>query len=41
MLSKLVPQEELKEAPESGIASVVRRVLGTGEEKITSAASTT
>ena len=31
---ELVPQEELKEAPESGIASVVRRVLGTGEEKI-------
>ena len=29
-----VPQEELKEAPESGIASVVRRVLGTGEDKI-------
>src|SRR6188472_1154736 len=34
VLSKLVPQAELKEAPESGIASVVRRVLGTGEEKI-------
>ena len=35
VLSKLVPQEQLKEAPaETGIASVVRRVLGTGEEKI-------
>ena len=34
VISKLVPQAELKEAPESGIASVVRRVLGTGEEKI-------
>ena len=30
-----MPQEQLKEAPpETGIASVVRRVLGTGEEKI-------
>jgi GTP pyrophosphokinase len=35
VLAKLVPQEQLKEAPpESGLASVVRRVLGTGEEKI-------
>jgi guanosine-3',5'-bis(diphosphate) 3'-pyrophosphohydrolase len=34
VLAKLVPQEQLKEAPETGIASVVRRVLGTGEEKI-------
>jgi GTP pyrophosphokinase len=35
VLAKLVPQEELKEAPpETGLASVVRRVLGTGEEKI-------
>jgi guanosine-3',5'-bis(diphosphate) 3'-pyrophosphohydrolase len=33
-ISKLVPQEQLKEQPESGIASVVRRVLGPGEEKI-------
>ena len=29
-----MPQEQLKEAPESGIASVVRRVLGPAEEKI-------
>ena len=35
VLSRLVPQEQLKEAPpETGLASVVRRVLGTGEEKI-------
>jgi GTP diphosphokinase / guanosine-3',5'-bis(diphosphate) 3'-diphosphatase len=40
LLAKLVPQEQLKEAPEPGIASiasvaqVVRRVLGTGDEKI-------
>ena len=34
VLAKLVPQEELKEAPETGLASVVRRVLGTGDEKI-------
>ena len=35
VLSRLVPQEQLKEAPpETGIASVVRRVLGTGDEKI-------
>src|SRR5689334_22522281 len=34
LLAKLVPQEQLKEAPESGIASVVRRVLGPSEEKI-------
>jgi GTP pyrophosphokinase len=34
LLSKLVPQEQLKEAPESGIASVVRRVLGPAEDKI-------
>src|SRR3954447_1486435 len=38
ILAKLVPQEQLKEAPESGIASVVRRVLrrvlGPAEEKI-------
>ena len=35
VLGRLVPQEQLKEAPpETGIASVVRRVLGTGEEKI-------
>src|SRR3954466_7296758 len=37
VLAPFVPQQELKEAPESGIASVVRRVLGTGsgEDKIT------
>ena len=35
VLARFVPQEELKEAPESGIASVVRRVLGTGEDRIT------
>ena len=36
LLAKLVPQEQLKEAPETGIAvaSVRRRVLGTGDEKI-------
>jgi guanosine-3',5'-bis(diphosphate) 3'-pyrophosphohydrolase len=34
VLGRLVPQEQLKEAPETGIASVVRRVLGTNEEKI-------
>jgi guanosine-3',5'-bis(diphosphate) 3'-pyrophosphohydrolase len=35
VLAKLVPQEQLKEAPETGIASVVRRVLGTGgDDKI-------
>ena len=35
VLAKFVPQEQLKEAPESsGLASVVRRVLGTGEDKI-------
>ena len=34
VLARLAPQEELKEAPEGGIASVVRRVLGTGDEKI-------
>jgi GTP diphosphokinase / guanosine-3',5'-bis(diphosphate) 3'-diphosphatase len=34
VLAKLVPQEQLKEAPESGIASVVRKVLGPAEEKI-------
>ena len=34
VLSKFVPAEQLKEAPETGIASVVRRVLGTGEDKI-------
>src|SRR4051812_41680863 len=35
VLARFVPQVELKEAPESGIASVVRRVLGSGEDKIT------
>src|SRR5829696_7960375 len=37
VLAKLVPQEQLKEAPETGlaqVASVVRRVLGPAEEKI-------
>jgi GTP pyrophosphokinase len=37
VLARLVPQEQLKEAPESGlaqVASVVRRVLGPAEEKI-------
>ena len=37
LLAKLVPQEELKETPESGmaqVASAVRRVLGAGDEKI-------
>ena len=34
VLAKLVPNEQLKEAPESGLASVVRRVLGPAEEKI-------
>ena len=35
VLAKLVPQDQLKEpAAETGLASVVRRVLGTGEEKI-------
>jgi GTP diphosphokinase / guanosine-3',5'-bis(diphosphate) 3'-diphosphatase len=34
VLAKLVPQEQLKESPETGLASVVRRVLGTGDEKI-------
>jgi guanosine-3',5'-bis(diphosphate) 3'-pyrophosphohydrolase len=34
VLEKLVPQEQLKETPETGLASVVRRVLGTGDEKI-------
>ena len=37
MLAKLVPNEELKETPESGlaqVANVVRRVLGPAEDKI-------
>jgi GTP diphosphokinase / guanosine-3',5'-bis(diphosphate) 3'-diphosphatase len=35
VLAKLVPQEQLKEAPqESALTSVVKRVLGTGDEKI-------
>jgi GTP pyrophosphokinase len=34
VLAKFVPQEQLKETPDSGLASVVRRVLGTGEDKI-------
>src|SRR5688572_19673538 len=34
ILGRLVPQEQLKEATENGIASVVRRVLDPNEEKI-------
>ncbi|CAN5678615.1 bifunctional (p)ppGpp synthetase/guanosine-3',5'-bis(diphosphate) 3'-pyrophosphohydrolase [soil metagenome] len=34
VLGRFVPVEQLKETSESGIASVVRRVLGTGEDKI-------
>jgi guanosine-3',5'-bis(diphosphate) 3'-pyrophosphohydrolase len=34
VLEKFVPREQLKETPETGLASVVRRVLGTGDEKI-------
>ena len=34
VLARLVPQDQLKETSESGIASVVRRVLGTTEDKI-------
>jgi GTP pyrophosphokinase len=34
ILGRLVPQEQLKETPDTGIASVVRRVLGANEEKI-------
>jgi GTP diphosphokinase / guanosine-3',5'-bis(diphosphate) 3'-diphosphatase len=34
VLTKFVPQEQLKETPDTGLASVVRRVLGTGEDKI-------
>jgi GTP pyrophosphokinase len=34
VLGKLVPQEQLKEPQESAITSVVRRVLGGGDEKI-------
>jgi GTP pyrophosphokinase len=35
LLARLVPQDQLKErAPETPIASVVKRVLGTGEQKI-------
>jgi GTP pyrophosphokinase len=34
VLGKLVPQDQLKEAPESTLSSVVKRVLGSGEEKI-------
>jgi GTP pyrophosphokinase len=34
VLARLVPQDQLKETQESGIASVVRRVLGSGEDKI-------
>jgi GTP diphosphokinase / guanosine-3',5'-bis(diphosphate) 3'-diphosphatase len=33
-LARFVPAEQLKEAPETGIASVVRRVFGPGEDKI-------
>jgi guanosine-3',5'-bis(diphosphate) 3'-pyrophosphohydrolase len=34
VLVKLVPDEKLREKTEGAVASVVRRVLGTGEEKI-------
>ncbi|MBA3296595.1 MAG: bifunctional (p)ppGpp synthetase/guanosine-3',5'-bis(diphosphate) 3'-pyrophosphohydrolase [Acidobacteria bacterium] len=34
VLARFVPAGQLKETPESGIASVVRRVLGTGEDRI-------
>ncbi len=34
VLAKFVPSDQLKETPETGIASVVRRVLGTGADKI-------
>jgi GTP diphosphokinase / guanosine-3',5'-bis(diphosphate) 3'-diphosphatase len=37
VLAKLVPQEQLKETPESGlaqVASAVRRLVGSGDEKI-------
>jgi guanosine-3',5'-bis(diphosphate) 3'-pyrophosphohydrolase len=34
VLARFVPPEQLKEPQESGIVSVVRRVLGTGEDKI-------
>ncbi len=34
VLAKLTPNEELKEASESGLVSVVRRVLGPAEDKI-------
>jgi GTP diphosphokinase / guanosine-3',5'-bis(diphosphate) 3'-diphosphatase len=33
-LARFVPAEQLKEAPETGIASVVRRVFGPGEDRI-------
>ena len=34
VIAKIVPQAQLKETPETGLVSVVRRVLGTGEDKI-------
>ena len=34
VIAKMVPQEQLKETPGTGLVSVVRRVLGTGEDKI-------
>jgi GTP pyrophosphokinase len=34
LIGRIVPQEQLKETQESGIASVVRRVLGATEDKI-------
>ena len=34
VIAKIVPQEQLKETPGTGLVSVVRRVLGTGEDKI-------
>ncbi|MBA3884917.1 MAG: bifunctional (p)ppGpp synthetase/guanosine-3',5'-bis(diphosphate) 3'-pyrophosphohydrolase [Acidobacteria bacterium] len=33
-LARFVPAEQLKETPETGIASVVRRVFGPGEDRI-------
>jgi GTP pyrophosphokinase len=34
VLGRFVPQDQLKESPDGTIASVVKRVLGTGEDKI-------
>ena len=40
VLAKLVPQEQLKEPQESTLTSVVKRVLGTGEEDRCAASTT-